>query len=172
MPRLVAVEIGAFPSGLLEGLLPEAAAALELEVTMASFHLDPEIGYDGRRGQVLAVRLIEELRRLTPPEDRVIGAAAVDLFNPVLTFVFGEAEMPGRVAVFSIYRLRQEFYGLPADQGLLAERAAKEMIHEVGHTFGLAHCADASCVMSASHSVEAVDLKGNRMCPKCRRRRS
>ena len=77
-----------------------------------------------------------------------------------------------RVAVFSIHRLRQEFYGLPADQGLLAERAAKEMIHELGHTFGLAHCADASCVMSASHSVEAVDLKGNRMCPKCRRRRS
>lgn len=37
----------------------------------------------------------------------------IDLFAQGLNFVFGQADVTGRKAVISLYRLRQEFYGLP-----------------------------------------------------------
>ncbi len=63
-----------------------------------------------------------------------------DLFVPVLTFVFGQAQLGGRVAVVSLARLRQEFYGMAPNGEILMERAVKEALHETGHTFGLVHC--------------------------------
>ncbi len=167
MTRLVAVEIGAFPDGLLETLVRKVGSMMGLEVSSSQQRLDPAMAYDERRKQLLAARLLTELRQIGKEDERLIGAASLDLFNPVLTFVFGEAEMPGRAAVFSIHRLRQEFYGLPPDSRLLEERAAKEMLHELGHTFGLTHCPDVSCVMSSCHSVEAVDLKSETLCRRC-----
>ena len=77
--------------------------------------------------------------------------------------------MPGRAAIFSIHRLREEFYGLPPDRSLLADRALRELWHEVGHLHGLAHCPDWTCVMSPSHAVERVDAKNERYCWYCQR---
>ena len=65
-----------------------------------------------------------------------------DLYVPVLTFVFGEAQLEGNCAVVSTARLHEEFYGMPASDDLLGERLLKEAVHELGHTFGLRHCAD------------------------------
>jgi archaemetzincin len=70
--------------------------------------------------------------------------------------------------VVSVHRLRQEFYGLPADSGVLRERLVREAVHELGHTFALRHCDDWQCAMASSSSVEAIDLKGPALCPMCR----
>ncbi|HDL78962.1 MAG TPA: archemetzincin, partial [Bacteroidetes bacterium] len=66
------------------------------------------------------------------------------------------------------FRLRNEFYGLPANNDLLAERFAKEAVHELGHTFGLIHCENPTCVMHASTYAEEIDLKNYQFCPNCR----
>jgi archaemetzincin len=100
---------------------------------------------------------------------RILAVTSLDLFVPVLTFVFGEAQLAGNCAVVSIHRLREEVYGLPPNPGLLAERLAKEAIHELGHTFGLRHCDDWNCAMASSHSVEWLDVKGADLCPACRK---
>jgi len=81
--------------------------------------------------------------------------------------VFGQAQLAGPGAVVSTYRLRSEFYGLPSDEGALLERTIKECVHELGHAFGLVHCADFGCVMHASTSVEEVDLKPAGFCGRC-----
>ncbi len=91
----------------------------------------------------------------------------MDLYIPVLTFVFGEAQLSDGGAVVSTHRLRQEFYGLPADLELLRERLLKEALHELGHTYGLRHCPDYLCVMSSSNGVERIDLKRAEFCPAC-----
>jgi archaemetzincin len=91
----------------------------------------------------------------------------VDLYVPVLTFVFGEAQLADGGAVVSVHRLRQEFYGLPADPELLRWRMLKEALHELGHTYGLRHCPDYTCVMSASNGVERIDLKSADFCAAC-----
>jgi archaemetzincin len=37
----------------------------------------------------------------------------------------------------------------------------------LGHTYGLCHCPDHTCVMSASNSVERIDLKQAEFCAVC-----
>lgn len=144
----------------------ERTFALPVEVHPPWF--DPEDAYDPARGQYRSTRLLERL--LTGPgsaAERVLGVTAVDLFVPILTYVFGEAQLGGRAAVASIHRLRPEVYGLPADDDLVAERAEKEALHELGHTWGLRHCPDPACVMHASTYAEEIDLKPAALCDRC-----
>ena len=91
-----------------------------------------------------------------------------DLFTPILTFVFGEAEFKGQVAIISCHRLRPERYGLAPDPGHLAERLLKEAVHELCHCFGLVHCRHQWCVMRSSSDAEQIDLKRATLCDGCR----
>ena len=124
--------------------------------------------YDPLRNQhnssYLLAQLIDD-----PPEDagRILGVCSFDLFIPILTFVFGEAQLEGIGAVVSTYRLRNEFYGGQSDKQLLMERLLKEATHELGHTFNLYHCHSPGCVMTSSVYVEDIDEKSARFCREC-----
>ena len=157
---MILVAVGEFPQTLLERL------SRRTRIPLGESHVNPDAALDAVRGQYDSTRLLAELK--VRYEGEVVGAAGCDLYIPVLTYVFGEAEMPGRAAIFSIHRLREEFYGLAPDEALLEERAVRELWHEIGHLRGLAHCRDAACVMSASHSIEQVDAKTDQFCPACR----
>jgi len=104
---------------------------------------------------------------LSPGADKYLAVIDLDLFIPILTFVFGEAQLDGPMAIVSTFRLHPEFYGLPKNDSLVLQRLEKESIHELGHTFGLRHCPDYQCVMTASTDVEEIDLKGVEFCPDC-----
>jgi len=160
---MLLVPVGDFPRDLLHEISYRA------RIPIAFGKLDPAFALNPARKQYDSTRLLAEMKARFP-EGMVIGAAACDLFIPVLTFVFGEAEMPGRAAIFSIHRLREEFYGLPPDRALLTARALRELWHEAGHLHGLAHCQDWNCVMSSSHSVERVDSKSEHYCRECARK--
>ena len=155
---------------LLRGLETRLAESFGLEVEVRSPWFDPERCFDPSRGQYNSTLLLAQLQG-GPGEafPRVLGVTGVDLFIPVLTWVFGEAQLPGRAAVMSLHRLAPELYGLPADEARLAERAEKEAVHELGHTFGLIHCRQPECVMRSSTYVEEIDLKGVRFCEECLR---
>jgi archaemetzincin len=133
------------------------------EVLDAGFALDPS------RRQYHSTPLLYSLERTGDPGARVLGVTELDLYVPVLTFVFGEAQLDGNCALVSACRLREEFYGLPPREELLRERLFKEAVHELGHTFGLRHCANWRCVMTSSHAVERLDVKGAEFCAACRR---
>ncbi len=124
--------------------------------------------FDSSRGQYYSTALLKQLGVwLDGGYDRVLGLTDVDLFIPIFTFVFGEAQVDGQTAIVSTYRLRNEFYGLPADPDLCSRRLSKEAVHELGHTFGLRHCGSTGCVMGKSTYVEEIDLKGHRFCYAC-----
>lgn len=143
------------------GLYPHAIQPLE-----ASVDLKP--AYSPERNQYHATLVLASLLRTLPdPGAKILGITGVDLFVPVLTFVFGQAQLNGPGALLSTFRLRNEYYGLPPDENTLLDRTIKEAVHELGHTFGLIHCSDAECVMSSSTYVEEVDLKGDWYCPLC-----
>jgi archaemetzincin len=122
----------------------------------------PPEAYDARRQQYRAGTLLELAR--SEAGDRVLAVTAVDLYADDLNFVFGLAESPGTVAVISLYRLRAG-----GDTRFLRERALKEAVHELGHTFGLPHCSDSRCVMHFSNCLEDTDQKGTSFCRRCRR---
>jgi len=154
-------------------LLTELTAALE-RAFPATIHLrtpwfDPEVSFDPARGQYSSTKVLRcLLDEGSTSSSRILAVVGVDLFAPVLTYVFGEAQLDGRAAVVSIHRLRPEAYGLPADDELLLGRLLKESTHELGHTFGLLHCPDGNCVMHASTYVEDIDLKSAEFCADCR----
>jgi archaemetzincin len=130
---------------------------------------DIGFSFDEKRRQFYSTAILQYLERAGDPDARVLGVTAADLFVPVLTFVFGEAQLDGNCAVVSTARLAEEHYGMPPREDLLRERLAKEAAHELGHTFGLRHCADWRCVMASSHAVERLDVKGAEFCPHCRK---
>ena len=145
------------------------AERFRTSATNAAGRLDPAFAFHPERGQHDSTKLLERIVGLAKEGEILVGVTEVDLFVPVLTFVFGEAQLGGRAAVVSDHRLRPERYGLPADPELVVERLVKEAVHETGHVLGLTHCDDRSCVMASSHAVEWIDLKDAAMCPKCER---
>jgi archaemetzincin len=167
--RIVPVGTG-FPLELRKRLGESVSRTFGCSVSTDEPAIDPEFAFDLARGQYYASRLLERLSVCVGADDgRVLGVTMLDLYVPVLTFVFGEAQLSGRCAVISAHRLREEFYGLPARAELVAERLEKAALHELGHTYGLHHCEDWECVMASAHAVERVDVKGSTFCAECLR---
>ncbi len=129
----------------------------------------PQEAYNSRRRQYNSTKILMKLQEYVEglDADRILAVTNVDLFAAGLNFVFGEAECPGKVAVISFCRLRPEFHGGMPDRKLLNERCVKEAVHEVGHTLGLLHCRDPSCVMFFSNSILDTDRKGVSFCDRC-----
>ena len=161
--------IGNVDDGLLRDLRPAVEEILSVPCKVLPVRLDPEFAFHGERQQYHSSEILHRMQSfLTEDSWRVLGVAAVDLYIPILTFVFGEAQMNGPCAVLSAHRLRQEFYGLPPDRELFRQRLIKEAVHELGHTLNLTHCEDYRCVMASSHAVEWIDLKESVLCSVCR----
>lgn len=153
---------------LLGPLTHELSTVFEVDVVRRAPSFDPEEAYDPARGQYATRTLLASLLEQQPSTGRILGVTDVDLFVPVLTFVFGEAQLGGRAAVVSSHRLAPEKYGLSKNLALLEQRLFKEAIHELGHTYELVHCTDSRCVMASSPAVEGIDLKDARFCSRCR----
>jgi archaemetzincin len=172
--EIAILQIGKIEQDTLEFIRENLAKAFprtELVVLKDTVPPAPE-SYDSARKQYdssLLLMLIREYARKTEA-DKILGITNADLYVPELNFVFGEAESPGKAAVVSLYRLEPRFYGRQANRALFLKRVAKEAIHETGHTLGLPHCPNSSCVMSFSNTIHAVDKKKQEFCPKCSRR--
>lgn len=134
---------------------------------MAPF-AEPVYALDAKRQQYSSSMILQELLEACPANAvKLLAVTEKDLFIPMLSFVFGQAQLNGTLAIVSLARLRQEFYQLPANPPLLLARACKETVHEMGHTFGLTHCLERKCPMSLSTTIQQVDGKGENFCANC-----
>ena len=130
-----------------------------------------DFAYDAQRRQYASIPVLEMLLRQCPEDaSKFLAVTERDLYIPVLTFVYGQAQLGGRVGVVSFARLRQEFYGLAPDREVFLERAYKEALHETGHLYGLVHCADGRCAMSLATTVRQIDSKADGFCAACKAR--
>jgi archaemetzincin len=158
MKMLELLPIGDFDERLLRELTPALSEAFHVPCQIAEARLDPQFAFHRERQQYHSSEILQAMQaHAARGAWRVLGVTGVDLYIPILTFVFGEAQMGGPCALVSFHRLMQEFYGLPADPNLLAGRLIKESVHEVGHTLDLTHCEDYSCAMAPSHAVDRLE---------------
>jgi len=153
---------------MLPPLQEQIHNTFHIETKLLSKDIDPSPTYDPSREQYNSSLLLAKLISILPDDAfRILGVTDLDLFIPILTFVFGEAQLDGPAAIVSSHRLGNLYYGLPKDERLFQERFEKEAIHELGHTFGLIHCRTEPCVMNASTYVENIDLKPLSLCQSC-----
>ncbi len=160
--------VGTIDLGLLEYLRDTLPGRLKVKCEILPLTLDPASTYHPERQQFHSSEIVERMQAMIRPKDwRFLAVANVDLYIPILKYVFGEAQIGGPCALVSTFRLHQEFYGLERNQDLLKDRLLKEAVHELGHTLGLKHCEDYRCAMASSHAVEWIDLRESFLCEYC-----
>lgn len=163
------IPFGHFEKGFLDSIAADIPHVFPLPVKIRDGYMDISGFYDPSRRQYNGNQLLKEVDTAYGAADvKTFGLFTVDLFIPILTFIFGQAFLNGRTGIASTYRFSNERYGMKKDEIILLERVKKEVIHELGHTFGLIHCLTSDCVMRSSTYVEDVDQKSARLCPACR----
>lgn len=163
------ISFGYFDPVLLRNVAGAVRNEFHLPVMFREGLLDLSVFYDPPRRQYNGIKLIQEMETVFSNDlAKTIGLFNIDLFIPILTYIFGQAYLNGRTGIASSYRLSNERYGISPDEELLSERFIKEVIHELGHTFGLIHCNAQTCVMRSSTYVEDIDQKSSHLCSDCR----
>ena len=154
--------------GQLQELSRNVGMVFGVRTYVTPVRLDLDLAFDPSRRQYNSTALLIQLLNSYPgSEEKKVALVSVDLYIPVLTFVFGEAQLDGIAAIVSTHRLSNEFYGMRRDDALMVQRLEKEIVHEAGHTFGLYHCRQFECVMRSSTYVEEIDLKRSALCEAC-----
>jgi len=168
MKKLQLLPVGTVDARLLEWLRQQLYDKFRVPAEVLSPALDPSFALHAERQQYHSSEILASVQRyINSSTWRLLAVTDRDLYIPILTFVFGEAQLGGASAVVSYHRLRQEFYGLPADVDVLANRLLIEAVHELGHTVRLTHCHDYRCAMAPSHAVEWIDIKDSGFCEDC-----
>jgi archaemetzincin len=160
--------IGEIDTKILQDIKSHIEKEFKVEVKIAKPIELPNNAYNLKRRQYHSTTILYKLEEIFPLDaDRILGIVDVDLYVPQLNFVFGEANTVTKVAIISLCRLHQEYYGLPEDNEIFTLRTIKEAVHELGHTYGLRHCKDIRCVMHFSNSLIDTDNKSYNFCDSC-----
>ncbi|MFN2379407.1 MAG: archaemetzincin family Zn-dependent metalloprotease [Bacteroidales bacterium] len=167
--QIILIPCDHFEEMVIRKITDELKLHFGFPVTVRECHNDITEHYNPSRRQYDANKLLQMIGAF-PGEKavRIIGLYRVDLYIPVLTYIFGQAILGGEKAVASLYRLRNELYGMPKDDALTVTRFTKVIVHEMGHSFGLVHCQNPECIMRSSTYVEDIDQKKLKFCPTCR----
>ena len=168
-PNILLISYGQFEKKILEKIAMDVAREFLFQVNIEESHIDLSKFFDPLRHQYDGNGLLKEIDTTYSSQlIKKIGLFRVDLFIPILTYIFGQAAFKGSTGIASIYRLRNEQYRIKKDESLLLNRFSKVVIHELGHTFGLIHCLIPTCVMRSSTYVEDIDQKSHNLCIQCR----
>ncbi|MFC1533877.1 archaemetzincin family Zn-dependent metalloprotease [Thermodesulfobacteriota bacterium] len=165
---IVISPVGDLDLKLIEQVRKRVSQKFGYGTVILSLLQDMEFALDPARDQHYSTKILERLAGLAPQNAiKLIAICDVDLFIPILTHVYGEAQLGGKACIISTYRLNQGMPPINA-QKTFHQRVIKEAIHELGHTFNLRHCHDKSCGMHYCHEVRDVDNKSEQFCRYCK----
>jgi archaemetzincin len=167
--NITLISFGYFEKDFLETIAGAIKQEFYFSVNIKEGRIDLSDFYDPNRRQYDGTRLLKEVGLMVPSESsKTLGLFNVDLYIPILTYIFGQAYLKGHAGIVSTYRLKNELYGMRQNEELLRDRFTKVCIHELGHSFGLIHCHTQTCVMKSSTYVEDIDQKDQNLCIRCR----
>ena len=172
-PLLVAIQpLGAVDPALVRRVTKHVESMFRVRVTVLRARALPRSAYYRPRSRYRGERILADLDARTPPHvSKVLGLMSRDLSvtkHDVYDWgILGVAGLSCRAAVVSTYRLQRR----GATRTLVEERLDHVAVHELGHTFGVSHCASPRCVMNdAGGSIRTVDRTSGSFCASCRRR--
>lgn len=165
--KIIAVQpLGGVREDVVEVIAANLQAFFQIPTQVFLDQPLPDGAYNPHRAQYNCYPILESLRTLSPNHAvKIIGVTDIDLFIPILTYVFGEAELGGRATVVSTYRLEKD--DKPVLPNCLYDRAAKIAVHEMAHTFRLPHCREDGCIMNSFPVLSHIDDTPVHFCRYC-----
>lgn len=169
LKKITLLNFGHFDAELLNEVAAVSGRVFDANFTVRKEFSDLSVFFDSVRKQYNGNKLLSYVDQLAGNESgKFIGLFNVDLFIPILTYIYGQAYLNGKSAIASAHRLSNERYGLIRDESVFLSRLIKEVNHELGHCYGLIHCRTAGCVMQSSTYVEDIDQKNTHFCDECK----
>lgn len=166
---VILISCGHFEKNVIDKISSDLLNSFGLSTELSQCNFDLNYFYNPDRRQYDANLILKKVSEMAPRGPyKTMGLFRVDLYIPILTFIFGQSLLNGSTGIVSLYRLRNELYGMEQNNRLLTERFRKVIIHELGHSFGLIHCLNPSCIMRSSTYVEDIDQKSFGFCNKCK----
>lgn len=166
--RILLSPIGDFDPDMYPPVIQKIDQTFGFRVENKPLLQDLEFALDEERDQYHSTLILKKLSDAAPSHAvKVLAITRVDLFIPILTHVYGEAQLGGKACIISTCRL-DEYTPYAGREVPLYERVVKEAVHELGHTFKLRHCRDRSCIMHYCRSVADVDRKSDEFCRYCK----
>ena len=160
--------VGELSAEMIEAVAAEIERAFGFSTETGSVLEDLAFALDQNRHQYHSTLILDQLAAKIPRHCiRVLAIAQVDLFIPILTHVYGEAQLGGSACIISTFRLNEGGSGMNIPPRYI-ERIVKEAIHELGHTFNLRHCPEHTCIMHYCRTEEDVDRKSDKLCRYCK----
>jgi archaemetzincin len=142
MAVIQVASVGSVNEEIMQMVARHVKSMFGYEVEIYTRLPEPDYAFDEKRSQYSSTVIRRDLAAVLPHPEKFLAVTEADLFIPMMTFVYGQAQLSGKMAIVSLARLKPEFYGLPADKDLTVRRIRKEVSHELGHTFGLVHCTE------------------------------
>ena len=160
--------LGPVPEIVLKIVAAHVSGYLDLPTCFLPQMALPHECLDERRGQYDAAKLINYLKGHSFAGcTKILALMGEDLFVPIFTHIFGEAQQGGSHAVISLSRLQYLENGAKSTDADFYERTAKVALHELGHLLNLFHCPAPGCVMHFSGAIETLDAISMGFCPYC-----
>jgi archaemetzincin len=159
--------IGEFEQAIVDAVSKTVQECFGIPTKTCTLLNDIGFAKDNERSQYHSTSILKELEAAAPQNSVKIAALCrVDLFIPILTYVYGEAQLDGKACIVSTHRLH-EGTDISLNNDVFFERITKEIIHELGHTFNLRHCQEPTCLMHYCRNEKDVDRKSNQLCRYC-----
>src|SRR5579864_2962452 len=98
MNLLQLLPIGDVDHSLLQGLQVAIPQRLCVKCEIAAAIFDPEPAFHTERQQYHSSEILQRMQLSAGRQWRLLGIANVDLYIPILKYVFGEAQMGGPCA--------------------------------------------------------------------------
>jgi len=145
------------------GEVPEEDVVFAESILEAAFDADyevleaiefPEDMYMPERGQYNGRKFLDYYE--LGGRDKTIYLTSENITRTDKNFVFGIAYRPGTATLVSDYAMKG-----------VKLRLAKTLIHETGHNYGLKHCMNRKCVVSATDGNYDIDCQDIFFCEDC-----
>jgi len=161
-PLVELVPLGVIHEMAAEVVAGSLQAILDLATDIVVPLPIPETAFMSARRQYDAVKIINHLAAIESIRAPIcLGLTGSDMGTPILTYVYGESQLGGRVAVVSFYHLTT------AGREMTLMRLSKLSLHEVGHVLGIGHCWEHSCLMRSIRNIDQLDELEMRFCESC-----
>ena len=130
----------------------------------------PSYAYYKPRNRYRAEILLSFLDTVHCEATKIVGLTDLDISTTKGEYVdwgiFGYGSIDGKSCVCSMYRLKNK--GTPEE---FNSRLRKLITHELGHTYGLDHCAWPLCVMADyKGTMASLDRTGYHFCAQCKKK--